>query len=173
MSEKQNRLIANFADTKYAHSYMGSHTVSKIAAQVYWTRKKRGWTQGQLAKRSDMAQERISKIESGEFSSLTMKTLSKLAEALDVNLRIEFEQFSHGVINICNQSKSTLELPDRTSSLKQLQQSLGVVTGPNGLPPVIVSGSITHATAQTRGLGGPITINSYAVLIPQIEGSLV
>ncbi len=162
MSEKQNRLIADFSDAEYAHAYMGSHTISKIAAQIYWTRKKRGWTQGQLAKRADMAQERISMIESGEFSSLTMKTLHKLAEALDVNLRIEFEPFSHGVINVCHQTKANLELPDRVSSLTQLQHSLGVVTGPNGAEPVIVPGKITRATAQTKAITAPVTGSQYA-----------
>ena len=33
MSEKQNRLITDFSDAEYAHAYMGSHTITKIAAQ--------------------------------------------------------------------------------------------------------------------------------------------
>lgn len=124
MRAVQDRLTKEFSDAEYAHAYMGSHTVNTIAAQVYWTRKKRGWNQEELAKRAGMVQERISKIEAGDFTSLTMKTLHKLAKALDVNLRVEFEPFSHAVFSVCHQTKVDLELADRVSSLREMQSAL-------------------------------------------------
>lgn len=148
MSAMQNKLMEEFADAEYAHAYMDSYTIDRIAGQIYWTRKKRDWTQVELAQRAGMVQERISKIEAGDFSSLTMKTLRKLAEALDVNLRVELEPFSHGIMSVCNQSRSQLELPARDESLRLLKQSLGVVPGPYGMAPIIVvtsGGSVAPA----------------------------
>lgn len=155
MHAMQNKLIAEFADAEYAHAYMGSHTVSKLAAQIYWTRKNRGWTQAELAEHAEMAQERISKIEAGDFTSLTMKTLQKLAVALDVNLRIEFEPFSHGIVSVCNQSRKLMELPDRVTSLEQLKHSLAVISAPMGLQPILIpqvmdSRTTTTGVAETR-----------------------
>lgn len=124
MRAVQDRLTKEFSDAEYAHAYMSSHTVNTIAAQVYWTRKKRDWNQEELATRAGMKQERISKIEAGDFTSLTMKTLHKLAKALDVNLRVEFEPFSHAVFNVCHQTKADLEMTDRVNSLREMQSAL-------------------------------------------------
>lgn len=124
MRDVQDRLTKEFSDAEYAHAYMSSHAVNTIAAQVYWTRKKRNWNQEELAERAGMAQERISKIEAGDFTSLTMKTLHKLAKALDVNLRVEFEPFSHAVFSVCNQTKADFEMSDRVNSLSEMQNSL-------------------------------------------------
>ncbi len=172
MSAMQNKLIADFADAEYAHAYMGSHTVSKIAAQIFWTRTKRNWKQTELARRAGMAQERISKIESGDFTSLTMKTLHKLAEALDVNLRVEFEPFSHGIMSVCSQSRATLELPDRATSLRELQHSFAVMPMPFGLPPVVVPSvmAMTHSPVLTTGPGAATAATTGAPLVTQWPG---
>lgn len=154
MNEVKNRLIAEFAEKEYAHAYMASHTVSKISAQIYWTRKMRKWTQTKLAAKAGMKQERISKIEAGDFSSLTMNTLQKLAEALDINLRVEFEPFSHGIVSVCNQSIGDLELPSRTESLAQLLHSVAEIQGLYGQPPVFVPGVIAKGSAITGGPAG-------------------
>ena len=149
MNAMQGKLIGEFADAEYAHAYMASHTIDRIAGQVYWTRKKRGWTQNQLADHASMAQERISKIEAGDFSSLTMKTLRKLAEALDVNLRVELEPFSHSIVSVCSQSRSQLELVARNESLQILKQSLGFVQAPYGMSPIIVGKVVTGGGGTT------------------------
>ena len=69
MSAMQNKLMEEFADAEYAHAYMDSYTIDRIAGQIYWTRKKRDWTQVELAQRAGMLQERISKIE-GELETV-------------------------------------------------------------------------------------------------------
>ena len=45
-------------------------------------RVKSGWTQGELSKRSGIAQEEISRIENGQIN-LTIRTMSRLAKILD------------------------------------------------------------------------------------------
>jgi transcriptional regulator with XRE-family HTH domain len=112
-----NRLKNDFANKKYAHGYMESHAVSRLAAQIYALRIQRGWSQDQLAEYSGVAQERISKIESADFDSLTMKTLQKFSRAFDVNLHIAFDSFSHGILDVANLSREQLEVISREEDL--------------------------------------------------------
>jgi len=112
-----NRLKSNFSDKDYAHNYMESHSVSRLAAQIYALRNQRGWSQEQLSALSGIAQERISKIESADFDSLTMKTLQKFSRAFDVNLHIAFDSFSHGILDVANLNREKLEIKSREQDL--------------------------------------------------------
>lgn len=119
MKEFFKLLAKNFGEDKeYAHSYMEGHTVSRLAAQVHALRKQRGWSQEKLAHITGIAQERISKIESADFNSLTIKTLQKFSQAFDVNLFIAFDSFSKGIIDVANLSKERLEIESRERDLE-------------------------------------------------------
>lgn len=117
MKEFFNRLKEDFSDKEYAHSYMESHAVSRLAAQIHALRKQHGWLQDDLAVQTGIAQERISKIESANFDSLTMKTLQKFSKAFDVNLHIAFEPFSQGILDVANLSREQLEVKPRIEDL--------------------------------------------------------
>lgn len=117
MKEFFNRLQNDFKDKEYAHSYMESHSVSRLAAQVFALRKQRKLSQEELAALTGIAQETISKIESGNFSSLTMKTLQKLSRAFDVNVLIAFEPFSSGILDVANLTREKLEVESRNKDL--------------------------------------------------------
>ena len=117
MKELFERLANDFADKEYAHSYMEGHAVSRIAAQVYALRRQRGWSQEELSKMSGLAQERISKIESADFSSLTMKTFHKLSRAFDVHLHIAFEPFTKGIADVGKLHREQLEVVSRAENL--------------------------------------------------------
>lgn len=112
------QLATDFTDKDYAHSYMEEHAVSRLAAQIHALRKQRGWSQQELSDKSGLAQERISKIESANFSSLTMKTLQKLSRAFDVHLHITFEPFSKGIVDIGNLHTEQLEVIGRPEDLE-------------------------------------------------------
>lgn len=122
MKELLERLIEEFSDREYAHAYMESHAVSRLAAQIHAIRKQRGWSQDKLSKQSGIAQERISKIESADFSSLTMNTLQKFSRAFDVNLRVAFEPFSQGILDIVNLARNHLEVESRPDDLAQFSK---------------------------------------------------
>lgn len=117
MKEFFNQLKEEFSDKEYAHSYMESHVVSRLAAQIHALRKQRGWSQEDLAAQTGIAQERISKIESANFNSLTMTTLQKFSKAFDVNLHIAFEPFSCGILDVANLSGDQLKVKDREDDL--------------------------------------------------------
>lgn len=112
-----NRLKKDFEDKEYAHSYMESHAVSRLAAQFHALRKQRGWSQEELSAKTGIAQETISKIESANFNSLTMKTLQKFSKAFDVNLFIAFEPFSRGILDVANLRREQLEVKSRAEDL--------------------------------------------------------
>lgn len=96
---------------------MQGHLVSRIAAQIFVLRKQRNWTQEQLAAKAGVAQERVSKIESADFTSLTLASLNKFAEAFDVSLRVSFEPFSQGILDVANFRPQNLAVPAREADL--------------------------------------------------------
>ena len=123
MKELIKRLTSEFDDNEYAHAYMEDHLVTRLAAQIYALRKQRGWSQEDLAKKSGVAQERISKIEAADFSSLTMKTLNKFSRAFDVNLMIGFDSFSNGILDVVNLKPKALEISSRSEDLEKFKNT--------------------------------------------------
>ena len=57
-----------------------------LAKRLKECRKKKGWTQQKLAEKTSLSFNTITKIEQGIGDSPTLKTLIKLADALDVGL---------------------------------------------------------------------------------------
>jgi DNA-binding XRE family transcriptional regulator len=60
-----------------------------IAFQMYDLRKKAGLTQTQLAKLVGTKQSNIARIESADYTGYTLKTLEKVAKALQARLEIK------------------------------------------------------------------------------------
>lgn len=131
MKKFVDRLAKQFEAKEFAHSYMESHAVSRIAAQIHALRKQRGWSQQKLAAKAGIAQERVSKIESADFDSLTLKTLQKFADAFDVNVSIAFGRFSDGIMDVTNLHARHLEVPSRSDDLAEFCQRR-VVQGGDG-----------------------------------------
>jgi len=127
MSELTKKLVSEFSEHEYAHAYMEAHTVSRIAAQVHALRKQRGWSQNELADKAGMAQERVSKIESADFESVTLKTLNKFAEAFDVHLHVAFVPFSQGIVDVANMTPKGLEVLPRGADLALLNDRRNVI----------------------------------------------
>jgi ribosome-binding protein aMBF1 (putative translation factor) len=59
--------------------------VDHVSARIRELRTQRGWTQEDLAKKSNLPQSHISRLEAGKHSPSSM-TLEKLAKAFDVNI---------------------------------------------------------------------------------------
>lgn len=153
MKEFLKRLEQEFTNPDYAHAYMESHAVTRLAAQIYALRKQRGWSQAQLADKSGVAQERISKIESADFTSLTMKTLQKFSRAFDVNLSVAFNAFSTGMLDVANLSPNCLEVASRAEDLAAFNK-MNLMQNGNG--EVIAFQVYNEATVQTvRSLALP------------------
>ena len=128
-----NRLVDDFADKDYAHSYMESHTISRIAAQIHALRKQRNWSQKELAKRAGITQERVCKIECGDFTSLTLSTLRKFSDAFDVHLHVEFTSFNKGILDVVNLRPKNLEIISREDDFSEAKREgkITVLIGDN------------------------------------------
>lgn len=155
MAKLQNKLLDDFDDADVAHVYMDSHVNYKLSAQIYQTRRARGWTQAELAKRSGVAQARVSKIEAGEFDSLTMATLRKFARAFDVTVRMELQPFSYGIVDVCGLSATGLAVPERTASLGQLRQAI-TISGWFTPEPTLIPGAGHTWITRTQGVTSQI-----------------
>jgi transcriptional regulator with XRE-family HTH domain len=83
------------ADKEYRDLYVAEHIRTGIAFQIRAMRDDRGWTQTELGQRAQgMAQETISQLEDPDYGRLTLRTLRRLASALDVALVVRFAPFS-------------------------------------------------------------------------------
>jgi len=63
-----------------------SNEISTIAKNIKKIRKKKGISQDKLSKLAEVAYNTIIKIESGAIQSRTIKTVQKIAKALDISL---------------------------------------------------------------------------------------
>lgn len=128
MKSSIEEMSEDFANGEFAHAYMEGHRASRIAAQIYALRKDRGWSQAELAQRAGIAQERVSKIESADFESLTLKTLYKFARAFDIDVKISFEAFSAGILDATQLSPQRLVVPERTKDLENFNLRISTKT---------------------------------------------
>lgn len=87
------KIRPEFSDADVAHAYVDEFLNVSIATQLKVLREQREMTQEELARASGMKQERISVLESVNYSSWSINTLRKLAKALDVRLKVSFETF--------------------------------------------------------------------------------
>jgi transcriptional regulator with XRE-family HTH domain len=74
---------------EYAEEFLNSY----IALQIKTLRQQRGWSQEELAARAGMKQSRISAMEQADYSSWSVRTLRRLAQAFDLALSVSFESF--------------------------------------------------------------------------------
>lgn len=71
-----------FEATPYRRAYAIEDLIHRVAERVLVYRQKRGLTQAELARETEQTQPRIAEIEGG-FVNMTLRTLAKLAFALD------------------------------------------------------------------------------------------
>jgi transcriptional regulator with XRE-family HTH domain len=112
MSELEKNLKQEFVDKIYRHSYAEEFLNSSIATQIKVLREQRKWRQADLAVAAEMKQSVISRLENVNYSSWSIKSLQKLAEAFDVVLTVKFERFRNLVLDAQDFSRKKLEVPE-------------------------------------------------------------
>src|SRR5450755_1725340 len=106
ISLKQNLVQRLHRGKSARDSFIDSHLAKGIAYQIRATRERQGLTQKELADRAGMKQNAISRIESPGYGQLSLKTLRRVASALDVGLVVRLAPFG--------------ELVDRVSGMPRL-----------------------------------------------------
>ncbi len=109
MSELRNNLRSEFHDKEYRHAYADDSLNTFIATQIKVLREQRDLTQKALAERTGMAQPRIAVLEDINYSSWSINTLRRIAEAFDLRLSVRFEAFSSLIPEIESMSETTLQ----------------------------------------------------------------
>ena len=109
MSDLVEKLKIGFQDSDYRHAYCDEFLNSFIATQIKILREQRGWTQETLAKFARLHQSQISEMEDASYSSWTLNTLRKLAEAFDLTLSVSFETFGKRIKDIISLERERLE----------------------------------------------------------------
>jgi transcriptional regulator with XRE-family HTH domain len=61
---------------------------TNVPTGVRHLRRKRGWRQIDLARRSDISRQVLSRLERGQLASLSMRTVTRVAEALDATVHV-------------------------------------------------------------------------------------
>jgi len=117
MKELVKTLVTEFDDKEYAHAYMEEFSNMAIAAQIKVLREQRGWTQKQLAEAANMKQERVCALEDVDYDAWTIKILRRLAKAFDLTVKVSFEKFSSGILDVSKISPETLKRTSREEDL--------------------------------------------------------
>jgi transcriptional regulator with XRE-family HTH domain len=93
MRESLENLREQFEDEEFRYGYAEAFLNSYIAAQIKIIREEREMTQAQLAEKIGTKQAGISRLENVNHAAWKVETLTRLARALGVRLRISFEEF--------------------------------------------------------------------------------
>lgn len=118
MNELRERLREEFRDKEYADAYLDDFLNAWIATQLKVIREQRGFKQEDLAELAGMKQERISVLENVNYGAWSIKTLRRLASALDVALHVSFETVGSRIDSVVSFSRKSLERVGRIESLK-------------------------------------------------------
>jgi transcriptional regulator with XRE-family HTH domain len=103
------KLMALFRDAEYRHAYVESFLNSYIATQIAVLREQQDLTQAELARRAEMRQSQISKLEDVNNSSWKISTLQRLARAFDLVLVVRFESFGSVLSDIDRFGRASLK----------------------------------------------------------------
>lgn len=109
MNELRGNLREEFHDKAYRHAYADESLNTYIATQIKVLREQRELTQRMLATLTGMAQPRIAVLEDVNYSSWSINTLRRIAEAFDLRLSVKFETFSSLIPEIETMSEQTLQ----------------------------------------------------------------
>jgi transcriptional regulator with XRE-family HTH domain len=116
-----SKLFKRLKDKKYRDRFVAGEVKRHIPFQLRALRTARNLTQVQLGAEAEMPQTVISRIENGSASELSIKTLLKLAAALDVALVVRFEPIDRLIDWVDNLSPETVSPKDSKALLNEME----------------------------------------------------
>lgn len=87
-------LKGQMRDPEFRRGYHEGLQAVRLAYRLHELREARGWSQAELARRMGTSQQAISRLEQGDHDGVTLRTLSRMAEALDAELVIQIRERS-------------------------------------------------------------------------------
>ena len=104
-----NRLIDRFKDATYRRTYVDDFANAYLATQIQVLREQRGLTQTEFADLVGVRQSQVCRWENVNNSSWQLRTLRKIAAALDLVVVVRFESFGQVLPDIEAFSREALE----------------------------------------------------------------
>lgn len=89
MDDLQKHIQESMTDPEFQKAWKETEPAYELTRQIIALRLRKGLTQHELARRIGTTQSVIARIESGG-QNLSLRTLTKIANELDANVKIEF-----------------------------------------------------------------------------------
>ncbi len=109
MNQLLERLRENFHDEDARYAYVEAFMNASVAAQIKGIRETEQMSQQDLADKIGTKQSGISRLEKANYHSWKVETLSKIARAFGLRLRISFEEFGTLVPEIENFKQANIQ----------------------------------------------------------------
>lgn len=107
----RERLRRLFREKTYRKTYMDSFLNTSIAAQIRALREARGMSQKELAEKLGTRQSGVSALENVNYSSWSLTTLRKVADAFDVALVVKFVSYGEALEEAATFDQTRLDRP--------------------------------------------------------------
>jgi transcriptional regulator with XRE-family HTH domain len=91
LSPIKSKISLKLRDKHYRHAFFRGRAQDEIAYDLRRFRKERGLNQSELAQLCGMKQSAISRIEQASYSKWNFSTLWRIADALDVRVRVTID----------------------------------------------------------------------------------
>lgn len=105
----RTRLLRAFRDFDYRHAYVNDFINASLATQIKVLREQQNLSQQQLAEKAEMLQSQISALEDVDRTTWTLRTLRRIARALDLAVVVRFESFGRVLPDIGRLERKHLE----------------------------------------------------------------
>ena len=143
-------------DRGYRHRFFRGHAQDEVASRIKELREFRKLRQTDLAERCDMKQSAVSRIEQASYSRWNIDTLWRIAEALDVRMRITFEPMEN-VIQKYEEWEKDVEVPPVFTETVERVPHLVAISGLGLHEPITGAAAEAYVASRHRGPSLPIT----------------
>jgi transcriptional regulator with XRE-family HTH domain len=141
-------LLSSLRNRAYRALFVEAQIETLVPFQIRAMRKRKGWTQKDLAAESGMKQARISLLENPNYEgAVNVKTLLKIAQAFDVGLIVRFAPFSEVAQWSNTLTKSSHEVPTFDMEFAELEREVAAneFAVSHQAPPLTVQPSSTFS----------------------------
>lgn len=155
------KLLIKLNNKRYRDAYVTEHVKTGIAFQIRALRSKKGLSQGGLADLAKTKQAVISRLEDPDYGKISLNSLYKLANALDVALLVKFVPYTKFLKDIEDVSPKKLAVNDFTEESNAL--SIWALGDTNVSEVTDISITLKDATENVTLAG----LLNETVLLPQ------
>lgn len=163
-------------DKEYRDNFVAEQIYSRLPLKIRNMRLARHLKQRELAAQADVAPEWITQVENPNYGRFTLKTLLKIAAALDVGLLVDFVPYSKVVNDTLSLRNSSFDAPSAKDDIGLVERkgphSEASLEGVNGLTGTFANDAFT-VTAAAAAPTNPksLSYESQVVGIEEYHGN--